>query len=110
MARQSADMAPIACYSKVYPPTERFFAESIFMVILKDLTELIASGNLTEAQIVDLISTLTVMRREDKGSKKDQAKSGQRTDSRPSGNVISEGGFLAACGWTVVKNDLVTQQ
>ena len=40
------------------------------MATLKDLTDLMASSNLTEAQIADLISTLTVMQKENKASKR----------------------------------------
>lgn len=40
------------------------------MATLKDLTDLMASSNLTEAQIADLISTLTVMQKENKVSKR----------------------------------------
>ena len=40
------------------------------MATLKDLTDLMASSNLTEAQIADLISTLTIMQKENKVSKR----------------------------------------
>lgn len=40
------------------------------MATLKDLTDLMASSNFTEAQIADLISTLTVMQKENKVSKR----------------------------------------
>lgn len=40
------------------------------MATLKDLTDLMASSNLTEAQIADLISTLTVMQKENKASQR----------------------------------------
>ena len=40
------------------------------MVSLKDLTDLMASSNLTEAQMTDLSSALTVMQKENKFSKR----------------------------------------